>query len=112
METWYRHREFKPTDDPFLDCARTLILIDTVPWPTFTLSQIPRPSYIAPSLDLTVWFHDLPGRADWLLVEGHASQSRAGLIHGGASVWSEDGRLLARGGSQLLVVERPQGSSA
>ena len=111
METWYRHRHFQPTNDPFLDCSRALILIDTVPWPTFTLSQIPRPSYIAPSLDLTVWFHDLLGAADWLFVEGHASRSRAGLIHGGASVWSEDGRLLARGASQLLVVERPQASS-
>ena len=106
METWYRQRDASPVSDPFLNCARALVLIDTVPWPTFDLSRNPRPTYVAPSLDLTVWFHDLPGGADWLLVEGHANQSRAGLIHGGARVWSEDGRLLASGGSQLLAVDR------
>ena len=106
MEAWYRHRDPGAPCDPFMDAARAMILIDTVPWPTFSLSQIPRPTFIAPSLDLTVWFHDRPAAEGWMLVEGQAPHSRAGLIHGAARVWSEDGRLLASGGSQLLVVER------
>ncbi|QUD89236.1 acyl-CoA thioesterase [Phenylobacterium montanum] len=105
-ESWYRINDFAPTDDAFLDHARMVLLIDTLPWPTYHRSQVQRPlPFIAPSLDLTVWFHDRPGKADWLFVDSYAPASKAGLIHGGARIWSEDGRLLASGGSQLLVVE-------
>jgi acyl-CoA thioesterase len=60
-------------------------------------------TYIAPSLDVTVWFHDTPRDGGWLLMDVHTGTANAGLIHGLARVWSEDGRLLATGGSQLLV---------
>lgn len=104
-ECWYRLKDFPPTADLFLDSARLPLLIDTLPWPTFHHALAEPPSYIAPSLDLTVWFHDPPRGCDWLLAESHAPIARGGLIHGGARLWSADGRLLASGGSQLLVVE-------
>ena len=96
------------TTNVYLDNARLLLLIDTLPWPTFHHALAEPPSYIAPSLDLTVWFHDPPRGCDWLLAESDAPIAKGGLIHGGAHLWSEDRRLLASGGSQLLVVE-PRG---
>jgi acyl-CoA thioesterase len=104
-ESWYRLNDFMPTEDAFLDCARCVLLIDTLPWPTYASNQVPRPTFIAPTLDLTVWFHEPPRFCDWLFLDSYAPAAKQGLIHGGARVWSEDGRLLASGGSQLLVVE-------
>jgi acyl-CoA thioesterase len=104
-ESWYRLNGFEPTEDTFIDCARCVLLIDTLPWPTYGSNQVPRPTFIAPTLDLTVWFHEPPRSCDWLFLDSYAPAAKQGLIHGGARVWSEDGRLLASGGSQLLVVE-------
>lgn len=65
-----------------------------------------RPAYIAPSLDLSVWFHDAPGpESEWLLLDVRADTAKAGLIYGDARVWTQDGRLVATGGSHLLVVD-------
>jgi acyl-CoA thioesterase-2 len=105
-ECWYRIKDFQPTADEFLNAGRMLLLIDTLPWPTFHRAHTERPvSFIAPSLDLSVWFHQPIGDADWLLAHSYAPVANTGLIHGGARIWSEDMRLLASGGSQLLVVD-------
>ena len=53
---------------------------------------------------MTVWFHGRPGRAEWLLGHARADVAGGGLIHGNVHIWSEDGRLLASGGSNLLHV--------
>lgn len=82
-----------------------MLLIDTLPLPTFHRSVSDRPApFIAPTLDLTVWFHE-PRNRDWLFADSVAPVAGDGLIHGGVRLWSEDGRILASGGSQLLVVE-------
>ncbi|MDR3511136.1 MAG: thioesterase family protein [Caulobacteraceae bacterium] len=105
-ESWYRVKDFPATQDVFLDSARLMLLIDTLPWPTFHRSVAERPApFIAPTLDLTVWFHEPPQNRDWLFADSFAPVAGGGLIHGGVRLWSEDGRLLASGGSQLLVVE-------
>lgn len=103
--TWFRFLGHPPTPDPFDDYGRLLVLIDTLPWPSFHKSLPVPPTYIAPSLDLSVWFHDAPGEGEWLLGDGHGSLARSGLIHGGARIWSADGRLLASGGGQMLVLD-------
>jgi acyl-CoA thioesterase-2 len=105
-EQWHKLRDFDAGGNAFLDCARPLLLIDTLPWPAFHRGFEIKPDYIAPTLDLTVWFHDLPGPAEWLFCDCHSDVAVGGLIHGRVRVWSEDGRILATGGSNLLHVVR------
>jgi acyl-CoA thioesterase II len=103
---WNRYRGFAPTSDPFLDFARALVMIDTMQWPAFNHGLAKYPDYIAPSLDVTAWFHEAPGASQWLLIDAKADVATNGLIHGEVSVWSDDGRLIASGGSNMLVVQR------
>jgi acyl-CoA thioesterase II len=106
LQAWHRYAGFAATDDPFLDFSRALILIDTLQWPAFNRGLAEYPGYIAPSLDVTVWFHSAPGPAEWLLADAHADTATGGLIHGGVDIWTEDGRLIASGGSNMLHVAR------
>jgi acyl-CoA thioesterase II len=107
VQEWYRYVDFDAGGDVFLDCARPLILIDTLQWPAHNRSLSAQPGYIAPSLDVSVWFHQPPGSAEWLLADVHAPMADKGLIHGAARLWSADGRLLATGGSNMLVTPVP-----
>lgn len=104
LQQWTRFEGWHATDDVFLDAGRAALLIDTLIWPAHWRGRAASPDYSAPSLDLTVWFHQAAGAADWLLADVHADTARQGLIHGAARVWSDDGRLIASGGSQLLVI--------
>lgn len=106
VQNWNRFQGFAATDDPFLDCARALVMIDTYPWIAFGRGLHEEPDYVAPTLDLTAWFHDVPGASEWLLIDARADVARSGLIHGSVHVWGEDGRPLASGGSNLLHVPR------
>jgi acyl-CoA thioesterase II len=105
-QDWYRFREFEPTSDLFLDYARALVMIDTGPWPAFGRGFDIHPDYVAPTLDVTAWFHAPLGEADWFLADSRADVAGGGLIHGTVDIWSEDGRPIATGGSNLLVVQR------
>lgn len=102
FDQWVRYKDFGPTDDPFLAQARALQMIDTLLWPAHRRRGTVDLDYVAPSLDVSVWFHAPSGDVDWLLVEAHAAHARAGLIHGSARVWATDGRLIASGGSNML----------
>jgi acyl-CoA thioesterase-2 len=103
QEQWYRFPLFESGGDPFAACMQPLLLIDTLIWPTWHRINRASAEYIAPTLDVTAWFHAVPRDGAWLLMEVHTGTANAGLIHGTARVWSEDGKLLATGGSQLLV---------
>ncbi|MDP8994995.1 MAG: thioesterase family protein [Pseudomonadota bacterium] len=103
-ERWVRFRRFEPTDDPFLAQARALLLIDTMLWPAHWSRYAGRLDYVGPSLDVSVWFHADSGADDWLLIEAAAPQARDGLIYGEGRVWSRDGRLIASGASNMLVI--------
>ncbi len=105
IRQWQRFKDFEPVD-VFADYARSLVLIDTPLWPAHRRAQPPEADYIAPSLDLAVWFHEDPRGSAWLLSEARSEKAHGGLIHGTGQVWSEDGRLLASAGDHMLHTPR------
>jgi acyl-CoA thioesterase-2 len=105
---WYRYLPRSTFDDPFVDASRALLLIDTMQWPAAVRPHAYRePAFIAPTIDLSVSFHDSAPSDPWLLLTAEAPIGRHGLIGGKAAIWSEDLRLLASGGGQLMC--RPTG---
>lgn len=102
---WQRFIDFESVD-AFADAARSLVLIDTLLWPAHARGQGGGVDYIAPSLDLFVWFHAPQPAGDWLLIDARAPTAGGGLIHGTGQVWSEDGRLIASGGGHMLHTPR------
>jgi acyl-CoA thioesterase len=102
---WVR---FEPTpcfEDPFLDAARPLILLDTFGWPA-VYQKYRGADYVAPNLDTSVWFHRLAPRAEWLLVDHECPVAGDGLLGVSGRVWDAEGRLLASGGAQLCSIPR------
>ncbi len=105
---WYRFRPCATFDDPFVDAARSLLLIDTMTWPANCRAyREEEVIYIAPSLDVNVHFHAAAPESDFLLVDARAPVASGGLICGRADVWSMSGRLLASGGGQLFCRPAP-----
>jgi acyl-CoA thioesterase len=105
---WYRFRPRATFDDPFLDAARALLLIDTMTWPANCRAYREEDViYSAPSLDVNVHFHAAEPESDFLLVEARAPVASGGLIGGRTDVWSMSGRLLASGTSQLFCRPAP-----
>jgi acyl-CoA thioesterase-2 len=103
VRQWYRYAPTPTFRDPFVDAARSLILIDTLQWPAAARPHAyRRMGYFAPTIDLSVNFHRLEPDQDWLLCMAEAPVARQGLIGGRASVWTEQGLLLASGGGHLL----------
>ena len=106
---WYRYRPRPTFEDPFVDAARALLLIDTMVWPAASRAYDANQSdYIAPSLDVTAQFHRLAPEAEWLLVDAVAPVATDGLIGGQSRIWSADGRLLASGTAHLLCRPAPK----
>lgn len=106
---WYRFRPVATFADPFIDAARSLLLIDTMVWPANCRAYAEEEIvYIAPSLDVNVHFHAAEPDSDWLLIDATAPVASGGLICGRADIWSASGRLLASGGSQLFCRPAPK----
>lgn len=103
VQNWYRYTPRATFDDPYVDAARSLLLIDTMQWPAAARPHAHRQmGYVAPTIDLAVNFHQLAPEREWLLCVAEAPIARDGLIGGKASIWTEDGRLLASGAGHLL----------
>jgi acyl-CoA thioesterase II len=103
IREWVR---FEPTpcfDDPFVDAARPLILLDTFGWPA-AYQRYRGVDYIAPSLDINVNFHRSAARSEWLLVDHECAIGDDGLLGVNGRVWDVDGRLLASGSAQLCCI--------
>lgn len=100
---WFRYTPDIALTDPFLNAARSLILIDTLQWPAAVMAHdagnVP---FVAPSLNLNVHFHDSASQSPWLFCEARSNYAGQGLIDGSAKVWDSNGRILATGGSQSL----------
>jgi acyl-CoA thioesterase len=108
LRCWYRFRPEARFDEPGLDAARALILIDTLSWPAACRAHDESENpWMAPSLDLVARFHRAPPYSEWLLVEARADVATEGLIGFHNRVWDESGRAIASGGGQLLCRPRP-----
>ncbi len=103
QRAWYRFRPQATFADPFVDAGRALLLIDTLIWPAAWHHHVPR-DYYAPNLDVVAWFHQPFSGDEWLMGDAEAPIGKAGLIGGTTRIWTEDGRLVASGGAQLLCV--------
>jgi acyl-CoA thioesterase-2 len=103
VRQWYRFRPIARFDEPFLDAARALVLIDTLVWAASCQRHVD-PAFMAPNLDVVAWFHRTRHASEWLLGDAVAPIAEGGLVGGNVRIWSEDRRLLASGGAQLLCL--------
>lgn len=102
-QTWVRCTPTATFDDPWVDAARTLIVLDVMSWPAGSRPHIYlEPPYTAPSLDLFAAFQRSGSDAEWLLLDGHSPVAGDGLLSWTGRVWSRDGHLLANGGGQAV----------
>ena len=110
---WQNWLRFVPTatfDDPWIDAARLVILVDVPSWPAVSRRHAwSQPPFIAPTLDLNVAFHQAADDEEWLLCDGSAPLSSGGHFGWTARVWSPGGRLHASGGGQCLYRAIPSG---
>jgi acyl-CoA thioesterase-2 len=108
---WQEWLRFAPTatfEDPWVDAARCVILVDLPSWPSAHRPHAWRqPPFTAPTLDLNVAFHRPTSGRDWLLCDGAAPLSTGGLFGWTARVWSPGGQLHASGGGQCLYRRLP-----
>jgi hypothetical protein len=111
LHEWHRFQPTATFDDPFTDCSRALIMIDTLSWPAAAMPY-PRPlEYMAPNMDVVAYFYDVhPG--EWLLSEHTSPVAHGGLVDTSARVWSRDGRLVATGSAQLVCLPNPEAKPA
>lgn len=95
--------------DPFVDAARIFLLIDTYAWlATYPAHPTEGASpWIAPNLDFYYRFHRSSTSEEWLHLKTRADLAEDGLIAAEGEVRARDGRLLARGASQLICYPRP-----
>jgi acyl-CoA thioesterase-2 len=112
---WQQWLSFTPRatfEDPWVEAARCLILVDLPSWPSAHRRHAwTEPPFIAPTLDLNVAFHRPPAGEEWLLCEGTAPVSTGGLFGWTARVWSVGGKLHASGGGQCLYRRLTGGGS-
>lgn len=113
---WRQWEKFVPRatfDDPWVDAARSVVLVDIASWPAANGHHAWKEApYIAPTLDLYVAFHDLAPESRFLLVDGHSPVGRDGLLAFTTRVWAEDRRLVASGGGQMLCRRVPNWQGA
>ena len=100
---WNRFRPAATFEDPFVDAARSLVLIDTMLYPAAAMTQEGPMPFVAPSMDLAVRFHRPCPTSEWLLTSTESPVAVDGVIGGYAAVWSEDGALIATGGQQMIA---------
>ncbi len=107
-QEWLRFLPASTFDDPWVDAARSVVLVDLPSWPSAHRPHAWRqPPFTAPTLDLSVAFHRPTSAEPWLLCEGAAPVSTRGLFGWTARVWSPGGQLHASGGGQCLYRRMP-----
>jgi acyl-CoA thioesterase II len=103
VREWARFRPTACFDDPFLDAARALILLDTYGFPA-AYRHHRSWEFLAPNLDTGVWFHHFSPDGEWLLIDSECAIADDGLMGVGGRVWDTAGRLLATGSAQLCCI--------
>lgn len=108
LREWTRFRPRACFEDPFLDAARTLVLLDTYGFPA-AYQRYRSMEYLAPNLDTSAWFHHFSPTCEWLLIDHECTLADRGLMAVSGRVWDTAGRLLATGSAQLCCVpSRPE----
>jgi acyl-CoA thioesterase-2 len=103
IQEWTRYRPTPCFEDPFLDAARSLILLDTYGFPA--AHRLHRDwEYLAPNLDTSAWFHHFSPSSEWLLIDHECVVADHGLMGVSGRVWDIEGRLLATGSAQLCCI--------
>lgn len=105
VQEWTRFRPRPCFEDPFVDAARSLILLDTYGFPA-AWRHYRSMEYLAPSLDVSAWFHQFSPSCEWLLIDHECGLAERGLMAASGSVWDMNGRLLATGSAQLCCIPR------
>jgi acyl-CoA thioesterase len=105
IREWVRFEPTPTFDDPFVDAARPLILLDTFGWPA-VYQKHRGADFVAPNLDTAVWFHRPPAESEWLLVDHESPVAGDGLLGVNGRIWDTEGRLVASGGAQLYCIPR------
>jgi acyl-CoA thioesterase len=110
LESLFRFRPRATAEDPFVDAARAMLLIDTFSWlATYPAHPADGPSpWIAPNLDFYYRFHRPTMAHEWLYLKVRADLAENSLISAGGEVRDLDGRLLVSGATQLLCSRRPE----
>jgi acyl-CoA thioesterase II len=103
VREWTRFRPVACFEDPYLDAARALILLDTFGFPA-AYQRHRSWKYLAPNLDTSVWLHHFSPACEWLLIEQECTVAAHGLMGVSGRLWDTDGRLLASGGAQLCCI--------
>lgn len=103
---WYRFISPERFEDPWLDAGRLALLVDSMGWPAASQPH-PRSEFIAPSIECSVAFHDFAAESVWLLCEQVSPIAVSGLVAAHGKVWSQDGRLLASGSTQMMCAPVP-----
>jgi acyl-CoA thioesterase-2 len=108
---WQQWLRFRPTasfEDPWVDAARVVVLVDLPSWPSAHRPHAWRQhGFMAPTLDLNVAFHRPTAGHEWLLCDGAAPVSTGGVFGWTARVWSPGGTLHGSGGGQCLYRRVP-----
>lgn len=101
--TWVRPKPRAAFEDPWVDGARTLIVLDVGSWPAGSRPHsYLEPPFVAPSLDLYASFQYPGTSSEWMLLDAHSPVSQGGLLSWTGRVWSDDRRLIASGGGQAV----------
>src|SRR5581483_7236295 len=66
---WMKFRPRAMFDDPYVDAARSLLLLDTMGWPAAVRAHREPIGYVAPNIDLSVQFHRLEPSSEFLFAE-------------------------------------------
>jgi len=105
---WHRYRVPQRDADGNFDMLAIPPIADTMPSALAQKLGPDAPPWIAPSLDLTVYFLE-PTKSEWILVESFAERARAGFAVASANLWSEDGRLVARSTQSMTLRSAKRG---
>jgi acyl-CoA thioesterase-2 len=101
--TWVRCLPRPTFDDPWVDAARSLIVLDVGSWPAGSRPHMYlEPPFIAPSLDLYASFQCPGSSSEWMLIDAHSPVAHGGLLSWTSRIWSKDRRLIANGGGQAV----------
>lgn len=92
---WHRYRVPQRRVDGTFDPMALPPIADTLPGSLVRKVGPGHPPFIAPSLDLTVFFL-APTRGEWILVESFCERSREGWANCSGNLWDEEGQLVAR----------------